>query len=229
MHPSSFYDLQSRYIYTPLYGPYTMLEALEGLIFYSLDKSWDSVSIGSKRALWHELILELSNVIDDLQDYLVYFSSEFLISPFNSLDFIKELQGRHNGFKCVSSCWGAIITCLAVARKIIEGNFWPHLFRPTINNWQAVHQRLRQLPSLSPNTVQNKSIPSTSTLIPSSHMDSTPRTMESPLEMKHLLLLNAQSERPQIMSSKLNPMGSKEHHVLSFSVCRSSLQDWKYT
>jgi len=91
MHPSSFYDLRAHYIYTPLYGPYSLSEALEGLIFYSLNESWDSVSIGSKRALQHELVSELSNVIDDLQDYLVYFSSEFLISPFNSLDFIKEL------------------------------------------------------------------------------------------------------------------------------------------
>ena len=66
MHPSSFYDLRARYIYTPLYGPYSLLEALEGLIFYSLDESQDSISIGSKRILWHELVSELSNVVDDL-------------------------------------------------------------------------------------------------------------------------------------------------------------------
>ena len=81
MHPSSFYDLQAHYIYTPLYGPYSLSEALEGLIFYSLNKSRDSILIDSKTTLWHELISELSNVIDDLQDYLVYFSSEFLIFP----------------------------------------------------------------------------------------------------------------------------------------------------
>jgi len=91
MHASSFYDLRARYIYTPLYCPYSLSEAMEGLVFYSLKESQDSVSIGSKRALQHELISELSNVIDDLQDYLVYFSSPFLISPLNSSDFIQEL------------------------------------------------------------------------------------------------------------------------------------------
>jgi len=91
MHPSSFYDLWAHYIYTPLYGPYSLLEALEGLIFCSLNESRDSVSISSKRALQHELVSELSNVTDDLQDYLVYFSSKFIISPLNSPDLIKEL------------------------------------------------------------------------------------------------------------------------------------------
>ena len=33
MHPSSFYDLQARYVYTPLHGPYSLSEALEGLLF----------------------------------------------------------------------------------------------------------------------------------------------------------------------------------------------------
>jgi len=91
MHPSSFYDLWARYIYTPLHGPYSLSEALEGLIFYSLDESWDSISIGSKRILQCELISELSNVADDLQDYVLYFSSKFLTFPWNSLDLIKEL------------------------------------------------------------------------------------------------------------------------------------------
>ena len=91
MHPSSFYDLLARYIYTPLHGPYSLSEALEGLVFYSLDESRDSISIGSKRTLHHKLISELSNVVDDLQDYLIYFSSKFLISPSDSPDLLKEL------------------------------------------------------------------------------------------------------------------------------------------
>ena len=49
MHPSSFYDPRARYIYTPLHGPYSLLEALEGLVFYSLDESRDSISIGDTR------------------------------------------------------------------------------------------------------------------------------------------------------------------------------------
>ena len=91
MHPSSFYDLRARYIYTPLHGPYSLSEALEGLISYPLNESRDSISIGSKRSLRHELISELSNVVDDLQGYLIYFSSQFHISPLNSLDLMKEL------------------------------------------------------------------------------------------------------------------------------------------
>ena len=81
MHASSFYDLWAHYVYTPLYGPYSLSEALEGLLFYSLNESRDSIAIGSKRTLWHELIFELSNVVDDLQEYPLYFSSKFLISP----------------------------------------------------------------------------------------------------------------------------------------------------
>jgi len=88
---SSFYDLWACYIYTPLYGPYSLSEALEGLLFYPLEESRDSVSISSNRTLRHELVSKLSNVIDDLQDYLVYFSSEFLIFPLNSPDPLKEL------------------------------------------------------------------------------------------------------------------------------------------
>ena len=102
MHPSSFYDLLACYIYTPLYGPYSLSEAPEGPIFYSFSESQDSVSIGSKRALWHKLVSELSNVIDDLQDYLVYFSSTFIIFPLNSPDLIKELQASYNGFEHLS-------------------------------------------------------------------------------------------------------------------------------
>ena len=134
MHPSSFYDLRARYIYTPLYGPYSLSEALEGLVSYSLDESRDSISIGTKRTLWHELILELSNVTDDLQDYLIYFSSKFLISPSDSPDFFKELRAGSNGFEPLSLCWGAIIPRLVIAREIVECHFWPHLFRPAINN-----------------------------------------------------------------------------------------------
>jgi len=134
MHPPSFYDLQARYIYTPLYGPYSLSEALEGLIFYTLNESWDSVSISSKRTLQHELISKLSNVIDDLQDYLVYFSSKFLISPLNSPDFIKELQAGHTRFEHLNVYWGAAITCLVIARKIVKHKFWPHLFQLVIDN-----------------------------------------------------------------------------------------------
>jgi len=142
MHPSSFYDLRARYIYTPLYGPYSLSEALEGLIFYSLNESRDSILIGLKRTLRHELVSELSNVIDDLQDYLLYFSSKFLIFPLNSLDIIKELRASHDKFKHLIVCWGAIVACLTIARKIVERNFWPHLFQPAINNLAAL-PRLR--------------------------------------------------------------------------------------
>ena len=134
MHPSSFYNLQACYIYTPLYGPYSLSEALEGLLFYPLDEFWDSVSIGSKRTLWHELISELSNVVDDLQDYLIYFSSNFLISPLNLPDFIKELQASYSRFEHLTVYWGALINHLVIAHKIIEHNFWPHLFQPAIDN-----------------------------------------------------------------------------------------------
>ena len=58
MHPSSFYDLQARYVYTSLHGPYSLSKALEGLISYSLDESRDSILIGSQRILHHALISE---------------------------------------------------------------------------------------------------------------------------------------------------------------------------
>jgi len=138
MHPSSFYDLWACYVYTPLYGPYSLSEALEGLVFYPLEESWDSILIGSNRTLWHELVSELSNVIDDLQDYLVYFSSEFLIFPLNSPDLIKKLQASCDGFEHLSICWGAIITCLIIACKIVEHYFWPHLFQPMIEKLAAL-------------------------------------------------------------------------------------------
>jgi len=139
MHVSSFYDLQACYIYTPLYGPYSLSEAL-GLLSYSLDESQDSISIGLKRTLRHELISKLRNVVDDLQDYLIYFSSKFLISPLNLPDFIKELQVSHNSFKYLTVYWGALITRLVIACKIVEGNFWPHLFQPAINNLAALQK-----------------------------------------------------------------------------------------
>ena len=140
MHPSSFYDLRARYIYTPLHGPYSLSEALEGLISYPLNESRDSISIGSKRSLRHELISELSDVVDDLQGYLLYFSSQFIISPLNSPDLVKELQASHNGFKYLSICWGAIITRIAIARGIVEHDFWPHHFHQTVNNPSAFQE-----------------------------------------------------------------------------------------
>ena len=155
MHPSSFYDLQARYIYTPLHGPYSLSEALEGLIFYSLNISQDFIPIGSKRSLWHELVSELSNVVDDLQDYLAYFSSTFLISPSDSLDLIKELWTNFDSFKYPIVCWGAPITCLVTARQIVECNFWPHFFQPAIDNLADL-QRLGQLSSISPNAALDK-------------------------------------------------------------------------
>ena len=156
MHPSSFYDPQARYVYTPLHGPYSLSEALKGLIFYSLNEYQDSISIGSKTALRHELVSELSNVIDDLQDYLAYFSSEFLISPSDSPNLIKELWTSCDGFKYLIICWGALIMCLIIACQIVEHNFWPHLFHPIINN-PAVLLRLRQPSSfVLPNASLNK-------------------------------------------------------------------------
>ena len=182
MHPSSFYDLRARYVYTPLYGPYSLSEALEGLIFYSLNESRDFILIGSKRSLRHELVSELSNVVHDLQDYLIYFSSKFLISPSNSTYFIEELRGSHEGIKCVSSCWGAIITHLAVACEIVEGNFWPGLFRPAINDPTTL-QRPGQPPFLvSPNASWNKSPVFTSAFISPSNPNCTPHSPYHSLE-----------------------------------------------
>jgi len=136
MHPSSFYDLQAHYVYTPLYGLYSLSEALEGLDFYPLEESQDSISIGSNRTLRHELVLELSNVVDDLQDYLVYFSSKFLIFPLNSPDLIKKLQASCDGFEHLSVCWGAIITCLIITHKIVEDYFGHISFNQQSKNSQ---------------------------------------------------------------------------------------------
>ena len=186
MHPSSFYDLWARYVYTPLHGPYSLSEALEGLLFYSLDELRDSIAIGCKRTLRHELISELSNVVDDLQDYLLYFSSEFLTFPLYSLDFIKELRASHDEFKHIVVFWGAIIARLVIARRIVEQYFWPHLFLPVIDNPPAL-QRLGKPPSLvSPNTSWNKSHVFTSTFISPSHTNNTlhrpPHSPYRPLE-----------------------------------------------
>ena len=217
MHPSSFYDLRARYVYTPLHGPYSLSEALEGLLYYSLDESWDSIAIGCKRTLWHELISELSNVVDDLQDYLLYFSSKFLTFPLNSLDFIKELRASHDEFKHLVVCWGAIIAHLVIARKIVEQYFWPHLFQPVLDNPPAF-QRLGQLPSfVLPAATLNKSSASVSAFVSSSHANATPCSLCCSLESQHRLL-NAQSEhpeRPQSMPSDTNPTGGKEYYMLS--------------
>ena len=173
MHPSSFYDLRAHYVYTPLHGPYSLSEALEGLIFYPLNKSQDFISIGSKRSLRQELVSELSNIIDDLQDYLVYFSSTFLISSSVSPDLIKELQTSCDDFKYLIICWGALFTCIVIACQIFEHNFWPHLFRPAINNLAAL-QRLGQPCSfVLPNA---KSFTLTSPSFPSSHVHNNPHS-----------------------------------------------------
>ena len=193
MHPSSFYDLQARYVLTPLYGPYSLSEALDGLISYSLNESRDFIWIGSKRTLQHELISELSNVVDDLQDYLVYFSSSFLISPSNSSDLIEELWASCNGPKYLSVCWGALVTRLVIARKIVEQYFWPHLFQPVIDNPSAF-QRLGRLSSfVLPTAKSSASVPA---FVSSSHAISPPCSQCCSLESQHRPL-NAQSERPE--------------------------------
>ena len=217
MHPSSFYDLQACYIYTPLYGPYSLSEALDGLIYYTLDKSWDSISIGSKRSLQHELVSELSNVVDDLQDYLFYFSSKFIISPVNSPDLIEELRASHDKFKHLIVCWGAIVACLNIACKIIEHNFWPHFFQPAINNLTDF-QRLRQHPPFAlPDASFNKSFTSTSTSILSPNTDSAPYPTYRPLKWQGQLF-NVRSECPQTEPSKSNPTGGKEDRKLSLGL-----------
>jgi len=213
MHPSSFYDLRARYIYTPLYGPYSLSEALDGLIFYSLDKPRDSISIGSKTSLRHELVSELSNVIDDLQDYLVYFSSKFIISPLNSPDLLKDLQVSHNDFKYLIVCWGAVITHLVIARDIVEHNFWPHLFQPTIDKLAAFQKFKHPLSFVLPNPLWNKSFSSSSAFNPSPQTDNTPHATGSPLESS--LPFNVQSERPQRTPSETDPTGGEEGHVSS--------------
>ena len=214
MHASSFFDLWVRYIYTPLYGPYSLSEALEGLVFYPLEESRDSVSIGSNRTLRHELVLELSNVVDDLQDYLVYFSSEFLIFPLNSPDLIKKLQASCDGFEHLSICWGAIITHLIIARKIVEHYFWPHLFQPTIEKLAAL-RRLKQPPSfVLPNMASDELPTPASALTSPSQIDGTPRTSSSPLGSGHLPL-NVQSQRLQPTPSETDPMGITEGRASS--------------
>ena len=222
VHPSSFYDLRARYIYTPLHGPYSLSEALEGLISYPLNESWDSISIGSKRSLRHELISELSNVIDDLQGYLIYFSSQFLISPLNSPDLVKELRASHNGFRYLSICWGAIITRIAIARGIVKHDFWPHFFQPAISALPP-SQRLGQPPFLvSPNASWNKSPVFTSSFISPLHPNHTPHSPYHSLESRRLLV-NKQSERPQSMpSDSSNPTGGKEYHRSSLRLNTTS-------
>ena len=219
MHSSSFYELRARYVYTPLYGPYSLSEALEGLLFYSLNESRDSIAIGSKRTLRHELIFELSNVVDDLQEYLHYFSSTFLISPLNSPDFIKELQAGYGRFEHLTVYWGALISRLIIARGIIEHNFWPHLFHPGIFNPSAF-QGLGQPPSSTlSNASLEKSFASTFTsafTLPS-HIYSTPHSLYYPLESQHLPL-NVQSKRSQRMPSKTDLTVGEENRMSSLKL-----------
>ena len=208
MHPSSFYDLRARYIYTPLHGPYSLSEALDGLISHSLNESQDFIWIGSKRTLQHELISELSNVVDDLQDYLVYFSSRFLISSSNSSDLIKELWASYNGPKYLSVCWGALITRLVIARQIVEHNFWPHLFRPAINNLAALPRLGRLRPFVLPNASWKKSFTPASPSFPSSHVHNTPRSPQCPSESQRLPF-GVRGEHPQTIPSETDPTGDK--------------------
>ena len=183
MHPSSFYDLRARYIYTPLHGPYSLSEALEGLILYPLSESQDSISIVLKRSLWHELISKLSNVVDDLQSYLIYFSSQFLIFPLNSPDLLKGLQASHDGFRYLSICRGAIITRIDNARGIVGHDFWPHLFQPAINNLTAY----QGCPSFTlPDAQWGKSAIPLSRFISPPHWDSIPSSANSMLDTQHL-------------------------------------------
>ena len=214
MHPSSFYDLRARYVYTPLHGPYSLSEALEGLIFYPLNKSQDFILIGSKRSLRHELVSELSNVIDDLQDYLVYFSSTFLISPSVSPDLIKELRTSCEDFKYLIICWGALITRLVIARQIVEHNFWPHLFRPAINNLAALQRLGRPRSFVLPSTSWKKSFTPASPSFPSSHVHNTPRSPHCLLDSQRLPL-NVRSEHPQTIPSITDPTGGEEDHTSS--------------
>ena len=211
MHPSSFYDLRARYVYTPLHGPYSLSEALEGLIFYSLDISRDFISFGSKSSLRHELILELSNVVDDLQDYLAYFSSTFLISPPDSLDLIKELQTNFDGFKYPIVCWGALITRLVTARQIVECNFWPHFFQPAIDNLADL-QRLGRLSSVSPNAALDKLSMHASALVSPSCTVSAPY---SPYGLFKVQCQSFDARSPQTMRSKSNPTVRKEDRTSS--------------
>ena len=220
MHPSSFFDLRAHYIFTPLHGPYSLSEALEGLIFYPLNESWDLILIGSKTFLRHELISELSNVVDDLQDYLLYFSSTFLISPPTSPDLIRELRASHNGFKYISICWGAIISRLAIARRIVEHNFWPHFFHPTIDNPSAFQGLGRPPSSILPNvsSLDKLSVSTfTSAFTFPSSVDSTPRSLYYLLESQQLLL-NVQRERPQMMPSKTGLTGGEENRTSSLKL-----------
>ena len=214
MHPLSFYDLQAHYVYTPLHGPFSLFEALEGLLFYPLDELRDSIAIGSKRTLRHELIFELSNVVDDLQEYLLYFSSEFLISPLNLPDFIKELRAGYGRFEHLTVYWGALISRLTIARGIIEHNFWPHLFHPAGSNPAALQGLGRHPSFVSPNMELDESSTSTIAFIPSTRMDSAPRSTCSLSELE-CLPPNIQSECPPTMPSKIDPMGGKGDHTSS--------------
>jgi len=212
MHPSSFYDLWACYVYTPLHGPYSLSEALKGLISYPLDESQDFITISSKRTLRHELISELSNVMDDLQDYLVYFSSRFLISSLNSPDLIKDLWASCNGPKYLTVCWGAIIMHLVTACRIVKCNFWPNFFQPSLNKLTSLQKLKQQPPFVLPNVLWNKLLASASTFLPSFHIDCIPHSPYCLLDSQ-CRLFNLQS--PQMMPSKSNPTGGKESHASS--------------
>ena len=214
MHPSSFYDLRARYVYTPLHGPYSLSEALEGLIFYPLNESQDFISIGSKRSLQHELVSELSNVVDDLQDYLVYFSSTFVISPSVFPDLIKELWTSCDDFKYLIICWGALVTRLVIARQIVEHNFWPHLFRPAINNLAALRRLGQPRSFVLPNVSWKKSFTHASPSFSLSHIRNTPRSPHCLLNSQRLPL-KVRSEHPQTIPSKTDPTGGKEDRTSS--------------
>ena len=157
-------------------------------------------------------------MVDDLQDYLVYFSSRFLISLSNSSDLIKELWASCNGPKYLSVCWGTLVTCLVIARKIVEHNFWPHLFRPAIHNLVALPRLGQPQSFVLPQVPLNKSSTTASAYISSSQIHTPPFPADFPSQVQCLPLFNVQCELPQMTPSKANPTVGKEDHPSSLTL-----------
>ena len=110
--------------------------------------------------------------------------------------------------KYLSICWGAIISRLAIARGMVEHNFWPHHFHPIIDYPTAL-QGHRRTSFVLPNASWNRSPVSAYTFISPSHMDSTSRSPSCRLESRHLPF-NVQSERLQSTQSKTYPTGGND-------------------